>query len=177
MRLSFSKWCLEFWSKMFAGEPDIAAEVDMLLYESKSNARVYSQINIFGCIISQPEFRIAVLSGGHGAVPHLFPLPETDTILLGFDRRAVGIDILARKQLFEHELEALSHSFLYSPSTGIVLAVHEIGVLALSRKGEPLWNFGRDIITEVVISEDSLRLSFMDSPSIVLRLKDGKVLG
>jgi hypothetical protein len=176
MRLSFGKWCLEFWSKTFTGESDITAEADILLYESKSNAKVHSQINIFGCAVSQSPFRIAILSQGHGATPHVFPLPETDTILLGFDRKAVGIDIPSRHQLFEYELETLSHTFLYSPSTGVVLAIHEIGVLALSKKGQPLWKFARDIITEAVMSPDSLRLSFMDSPSAVLRLQDGKIL-
>lgn len=178
MRLSFRDWCIELHShpsltakvELF----DAAEKVDLLLCESKSDAKFLFEIKVFGCTGEDSNFSIGVLSQGHGIIPHLFPSPGTDLAWIGFDRRVAAVDLRSRKQVFEHELETVFRSFYHSENHQVVLAVHEIGILAFSMDGRRLWEFGKDIITRTSIGKDSIQLSFMDSPTVELSIRNGK---
>ncbi|HXG60057.1 MAG TPA: hypothetical protein VNO22_01675 [Planctomycetota bacterium] len=179
MRLSFREWCMELRSHPVHMERkellDTASTADLLLCESRSEATLLFEVDVFGCTAERAKFRIGVLSQAHGAVPHMFPIPGTDRVMVGFDRRVVGVDLRTHKQAFEHELETVFHSFYHAVDHRIVMALHEIGILALSEEGQRLWDFGKDVITAAEVGRDSIRLTFMDSPPIVLRIRDGKV--
>jgi len=74
-------------------------------------------------------------------------------------------------------LEGLFFEFVIESTIGQILAIHELGVLALSQDAEFRWRFiAPDILTGWQITEENIRLSIMDSDYIELDKLRGRQL-
>ena len=121
------------------------------------------------------RFGIGVCSEGHGLVPHLFLQPERLILIVGFNSEVVAVNVQTGKIGFQFALDALFRSFVFLSQHKVMLIFHEIGVLAVSECGEELWRYDRDTIESCVISEERLRLQFLDAPPVQLSITSGTV--
>lgn len=122
------------------------------------------------------RFGVGICSEGHGLKPGLFPHPERERCYFGFNSQIIAVDIQERRVVWGRNLDSLFYTFLYVASERIVLGLHEIGVVALSLDGEMLWSYSRDVVTDVQISAERVRLEFMDAAPTSLELLRGEVI-
>ena len=122
------------------------------------------------------RFGIGIYSEGHGLKPGLFLHPELAQCYFGFNSQIIAVDIQQRRIVWDRKLDSLFYAFLYVASECIVLAVHEIGVVALRLEGEMLWSYSRDVVTDIQIGNGRVRLEFMDVMPISLDLLSGEAI-
>lgn len=123
------------------------------------------------------RFDVGVCSEGHGLKPHLLMLSEKQLVIFGFNSEVVGISIKNREVSFRTSLDySLFRSFVHLSQVEIVLAFHEIGVVALTEDGKELWKYSEDVIIDSLIDRDTLQLSFMDSPPVSINVLSGSVI-
>lgn len=126
---------------------------------------------------SGDHFGIGICSEGHGLMPHLLLRSNTNLFLFGFNSEVVGILGAEKRQCFRVELDASFNSFIHLREEKIVLALHEIGVVAMAEDGHELWRYSKDVIVDFRIEQSTMSLNFMDSPSVSLELLNGQVIG
>jgi hypothetical protein len=56
------------------------------------------------------------------------------------------------------------------------LVIGEIGVLMVSTEGKMKWSFSKDVITGYKIDKDTIILTFMDEPSVIINLNNGDLV-
>ncbi|SRR6266496_1498543 len=133
--------------------------------------------NIEYAELIQPQhnrFGLGICSQVLGLKPHLLPLPDLRLLVLGFNSETIFFSV--------SDLEVVSkislgyspfHSFLHVDHLGVILAFHEIGVVALLENGSEVWRYEKDIIVDFSVDANKLNLKFMDSPPITLDLLSG----
>jgi hypothetical protein len=123
------------------------------------------------------RFGVGVCSEGGGVSPHLLLLPEKQLLVFGLNAEVAGVSVAGRRLLFRTTFDHLPfRSFVHARRRGLILAFHEIGVVALTEEGEEVWRYDKDVITECVVDGDRLTMSFMDSPPVSLNLASGSVV-
>ncbi len=121
------------------------------------------------------HFGIGICSEGHGLSPHLLLLPNSDILLFGFNNEVSAVSIKTREVAFRIKLDSLFYSFLYMRERGVILAVYEIGVMAITESGRKLWKYEKDIIMDAYVESDNLQLKFMDDPPVNLNISSGEL--
>src|SRR5262249_26551489 len=114
------------------------------------------------------SYGIGVYSEGHGLVPHILLLPEQSKVILGFNQEAVCVDVAETRLAFRLRLDSLFRSFIRLVDPCIILAFHEIGVVAIDEEGNEKWSYTKDIIEDCAIGQGHLQLQFLDEPSVHL---------
>jgi hypothetical protein len=150
----------------------------LLLGEDKEDkSKFYLLIISLDCGKSgSRQFGLGIFSEEGSLAPHLLLLPEDELMILGFNKEAVGIRPRDGMYSFRLVFDSLFSSFLHLPQQGFILGIHEIGVIAFTKTGRELWRYDKDVVTEYFVEKDRLNLRFMDSPSVLLRLSDGRVV-
>ena len=115
-----------------------------------------------------------VVAEGHGLVPQLLLQDPQVGLMVGFNREVVGLDAEVSRIRFRHRLDALFWTFLATRTPDVIVAVHEIGAVALSADGAELWRCSKDLVTDYAIVGDELRLTFADDPPVRLALATGR---
>lgn len=101
-------------------------------------------------------------------------LPESDILLLGFNREVSGVNVKKQKIAFIIELYYLFYCFSQLKDCGLILCFHEIGVVALvGVDGRERWRYSQDIIEDAVVAGDKLQIKFMDGSSVCLDILSG----
>lgn len=118
-------------------------------------------------------FGIGICSEDNGLSPHMLLLPESDIILLGFNREVSAIDVKKRGIAFRIELYYLFSCFWQIKEHGLILCFHEIGVVAIGVDGRERWRYSQDIIEDAVVAGDKLQIEFMDKSSVCLDILSG----
>ncbi|MGK7902899.1 MAG: hypothetical protein AB4352_16115 [Hormoscilla sp.] len=118
-------------------------------------------------------FGVGICSEDYGLSPHLLLLPESDILLLGFNRELSGVSIKKRKIDFRIELYYLFSCFWQVKDCGLILCFHEIGVVAIGVDGRERWRYSQDIVEDAVVAGDKLQIKFMDESSVCLDIFSG----
>ena len=121
---------------------------------------------------STSRFGIGVRSEDHGVDPQVVVQADTDLLVFGFNNEVVGIK--DRCVSFKITLCSSFSSFLALNDKNMLLAFHEIGVVALSRDGRELWRYDQDVVVDWNIRGHSLFLTFMDATPVALNLEKGE---
>lgn len=158
---------VEFLSRCEAGY--------ILLGENQEQEAEFFSVTIYLEYAALRRFGIGICSQGHGILPCIFLQPEASRLVFGYNEEVVGVYLPDRTIVFSLSLDSLFHSFLPLYDRNMMLIFHEIGVVARTFDDRPLWNFSKDVITRATIEADVLRLEFMDSPTVHIKLDDGMV--
>jgi hypothetical protein len=143
----------------------------LILGESAEQPTVfYSVISHLGWN-GRERFGLGICSQEFGLKPHLLLKPKCSQLLLGFNNEVVAVSITDRQIHFQVQLDALFHSFFDLDKT--LLVFHEIGVIALDEKGKTCWEYEEDVIEHFEISQNNLRLRFMDAAPVNINLQTG----
>ncbi len=148
----------------------------ILLGENPDQENEFYSLAILSGNSEGKKLGIGVCSQGHGLTPNVLFLPQEMRIILGFNFNVALIDIKRKEILSDVQLDSLFYKFLHIYELDLVIAIHEIGVIAFSESGDFKWKLNRDIITGSIITKNGLLLEFMDSPLVLLNLRDGKPL-
>jgi hypothetical protein len=120
------------------------------------------------------SFGIGLISEGHGLVPHLLLSPKKSEVLVGFNNKAICVNIIKKCIAFSIELESLFRCFVHFFDRESILIFHEFGLVSISESGHIQWSYAKDIIVGCIIEEASLKLHFLDEPSVTLNVSTGK---
>ncbi|MCI0622311.1 MAG: hypothetical protein L0387_11705 [Acidobacteria bacterium] len=148
----------------------------LLIGESREQERSFYSAKLRTEFLSEKsnEFSIGVCSEGHGLVPHLLLLPESNLLLFGVNSEVVGIDTTKRRISFRIHFESLFRCLIHLKPQALILAFHEIGVNALGEDGKNLWNYSKDVLVGGDVKGNVLKLRFMDSDPVRLDLLSGR---
>lgn len=123
------------------------------------------------------RFNVGICSEGRGLKPHLLMLSEKQLVIFGLNSEVVGICVKNREVSFRTSLDySLFRSFVHLSQVEMILAFHEIGVVALTEDGKELWKYSEDVIIDSLVDGDTLQLSFMDSPPVSINVLSGSVI-
>ena len=71
-------------------------------------------------------------------------------------------------------LDCVFYGFIEVKERGLVLLIHELGVVAITTVGDELWRFNAgDVVTGYELRGDQLWLERMDAKPVSVRLSDG----
>ncbi len=117
------------------------------------------------------RFGIGLLSEGHGIPPQILLLEGTSRVVLGLNQEVIGVDVLEGVALFSHRLDGLYYAFLNLMTRNTVLVFHELGVLAMTSRGDLLWRYDApDVLSNWFVHDGTLHLTFMDATSASLEI-------
>jgi hypothetical protein len=138
------------------------------------------QVDFFSVFVraepsGQCSFAIGICSEGHGLVPQVAVRPESLELIFGFNREVVAVRLRQREVAYRIELDCLFHTFVELPKEEMLLAVHEIGIVALAKEGQVLWRYDCEIIDGFVIHDNQMELRFMDGSTVSVDIQCGKV--
>lgn len=108
------------------------------------------------------------------------PPPHLDVIgpiaLLGYNESLAVLSSESGELIAEYDLNSPFRKFLKCRDR--VLAFHEVGVISfLLPSFRREWSYDNDIIETIEIEGDTLIITFMDSPSVRIRISGGQVVG
>jgi len=138
----------------------------------KSEQKLYSALVHFQWL-GIHYFGVGICAEDHGLSPHMLLLPESDMLLLGFNREVSGVSVKKRKIDFRIELDYLFSCFLQLKDCGLILCFHEIGVVAIGVDGREWWRYSQDIIEDALVAGDKLQIKFMDKSWVCLDILSG----
>lgn len=105
--------------------------------------------------------------------PVMLPLPSSGCALFGYDQSISVVDYESVSVGKTINLEGIFFEFIIDREKARILALHELGVVALSEYGDELWRYlADDIIESWSLADDHLVLKIMDAETpFVLNLK------
>jgi hypothetical protein len=122
----------------------------------------------------EQRFGIGVCSEADVPKPHLLLRSAEKIMVFGFNREVVGVDVESKEIKFRVRfIYSPFRSLVYLDQYGIILAFHEIGVVALTGDGVELWRYEQDVIVDSMVDGDKLHLRFMDSPPVTISVRNG----
>jgi hypothetical protein len=153
----------------------LQAEGVFTLFESPEQEHEFHSLVLLPSFVSTKggKTAIGICSQGHGISPELLSVPETHLLLIGFDEKIVAINSESGRVVFQQQLRSLFWSFVRPPASEVILVFYEIGVRALNRDGQELWDYSRDLLKGASLEGDVLSLSFTDTPAVALELGTG----
>ena len=151
----------------------------ILLGDDTDEARQFYSVVVYlkWPTTSGASFGVGICSEGHGLTPHLLVGSNTDLLIFGFNSEVIGISIEEKRPRFRIDLDYLFNSFIHLKKEQTILALHEIGVVALTEDGHERWRYSKDVIGGLTIEKTTLILNFVDSPPVSLDLTSGQVIG
>jgi hypothetical protein len=117
---------------------------------------------------------IGICNQDHGWLPSLLLRPETSTIFLGFNNKAVGIQLPEGSILFTYAVEGLFVRFIPIYHLDMLLIQDEIGIAVIDFYGHEKWCFYQDIVIDLQILENQIILKFLDAPPVMLDIFSGR---
>jgi hypothetical protein len=149
----------------------------IVLGRDAQSPRQFYLLHLYADYGGSKQLLIGIMSEGHGLLPQMLLQPQHNTLVFGFNSKVVGIHAPDGRTVFEYPLTGLFYSFASLIDQGIILAVHELGALALASSGARVWSYTGDVITGMIIDNNVVRLSFMDgNAEAKIRLSDGTIL-
>ena len=131
-------------------------------YYSCSIANIKNPIQV-GIVVNQTS------------TPAVLLLPGSCHLLIGHDQSVSVVDIGSAELQSTSLLEGVFFEFLRDDVHSQMLAVHELGVVAVSKHGEVLWRYiTSDILEDWIVAGDCLSLTVTDGDTpLVLSLCSG----
>jgi len=118
-------------------------------------------------------FSIGIISEGHGLAPECLVVGSKNVILVGSDKTVYVIDYLEKKISQSIPLDSLFYHFVSIVEFGIVLIVHETGIIAMNSNLKVIWVYSSDIICKHEIDGSLIKLSFFEDKPVELSIFDG----
>lgn len=178
MRVAFGQHSLELMAWPSEGEMiqhlSSCREGYVILGEDARQYRAFISTEIRLGFTATSCFGIGLYSEGHGLVPHMLLLPESEQLVFGFNNEATRVSVREKRVVSRLLLDSLFRSFIHLKERKLILVFHEIGVTAISENGSHEWSYAKDIIQKCVLSETYLELEFLDEPSVKLALATGE---
>jgi hypothetical protein len=127
-------------------------------------------------LLSKDQMRlcVGVFAADTGFEPQTIVLEKAGLLVIGFERDLVAIDIAWARVRFQIPFDTYFREMMYLEA-GSILAFEEIGVSAISLKGEKMWTYTKDVLTNMTLENHHLRLEFMDAPPVVVNIESGAV--
>ena len=120
------------------------------------------------------RFGVGIISEGHGLTPQVLLDSQRQLLIIGLNHQVVGIDMTKREASFHIDLGlgALFFQFIPIAELQTILVLHEIGIVAISEDGKPLWEYSADdIIEDWKVKNEKISLKLMDAQPVELDLK------
>lgn len=96
-------------------------------------------------------------------IPALLFLPQDRYVLVGHDQSISILDLKIVSISDSILLEGVFFEFFHDEKQGLVLALHELGCMALSEEGKVLWRYlADDILEDWKIANDQITFTEMD---------------
>lgn len=146
----------------------------ILLGENAENAKNFYSLSILSEPGGEPLCTIGLLCEGHGLTPEALVFADFELLFVGANSRVSVISWKHGSVIAETDLGFLFRSFVPKPSEGVVLATHETGVDAFSLGGQRLWQFHRDVVEEIRLTEACLEMHFMDAGAARIDIHTGR---
>lgn len=128
-------------------------------------------------INAEEKVSIGVAYNHQGIDPTTLIIQQPKQILIGFDKKIVGIDYTTKRIMFEKKLFSLFYNFIYVLELGFIVVLNELDINVIDSRGNTIWQCdGSDILAEYEVLGDKLRIKYMDDNEIVFSIKDGKVI-
>lgn len=108
-------------------------------------------------------------------VPSVLCLPTSQRVVIGYDQSFALVDCRSATLLGTTLLDGVFFEFCQDRERGLVLVLHELGVVAISELGEELWRYTTcDILEDWKLVDSRIVLTVMDTNvSVELRLENG----
>jgi hypothetical protein len=136
-------------------------------------ARYYSVTISFGWS-GFPRYCIGLCCEEYGVSPGLLLDASRGIIFIGLNQRVIHFEVGSRKILGSISLDSVFHRFIRLDPLNVILVFHEIGVAALGTNGNEIWRHSADLIEDVSLSADEIRLEFMDIEPVLIDLRSGR---
>lgn len=147
----------------------------VMLGEEAESAKKFFAVELRPAAHLEPCWTAGIRS--NGLTPELYMDRESSCLLLGFNESVARVQVPPTSPPTIIPLPFVFYTFLSVPHLRHVFVVHELGVVALDPSGETLWSVESDVLTRYDVDGDLLRLEFMDSEAMSVRLVDGQVEG
>jgi hypothetical protein len=140
MRLSFSRGTVELrrWAhkrEMLDFLEAICKAGHIVLRGDEQREIAYYSATVYLDWGSTEVVGIGLCTGYYGLEPQLLLQPKERRLVFGFDVLVVGVDVDPLHVAFEHTLESVFHTFVVPAGHSLLIAQHEIGVVALNTEG------------------------------------------
>ena len=100
-------------------------------------------------------------------------LLRDDEFWVGVNRQICAFHFDPARQAFRMAFDGMFFEFIHVPQLHLILALHEIGAIALHENGDQAWKADTDIITHWSVDDNLLNLNFLDDPPLRTNLQDG----
>jgi len=112
----------------------------------------------------------------HGIDSQMLLLDNESNLLIGFEKRIIGIDYNNKKEIFENKSISLFYEFIKTECC--ILAICELDIFAYNFKCQPIWSFNfRDTIEDYnVINGKKVSIFCSNGDNLILALENGTVL-
>jgi hypothetical protein len=118
---------------------------------------------------------ISVMSAVGGTVPECWLSKIGNCILVGHDTFFTSLKIGEEIERSRIDLVGAFHDITDDKSRSQILVFHELGVLAVSLRGDLIWRFdAKDIVVGHNVIGGEMLLQFMDSSPLAIDLSTGK---
>lgn len=108
---------------------------------------------------------VGVVSERHGLVPGLIMRPDPVPLVIGSDWQVTGIRLSDLAVAYTVVLDGIFYEFLPTRDADPIVAVHELGVVAIRNDGEVAWSLSTpDILDHAEISQATLVVGSIDGP-------------
>lgn len=130
----------------------------------------------FSCVVDgvDNQIHIGVITN-QSKTPRAIFFPVSRRVILGYDESVAVIDCLSAILRRAISLDGVFFEFLWDEEQAQIIAVHELGVVAISAFGEELWRYTtKEILEDWSMVNRRLILMLMDTDaSVELNLEDG----
>lgn len=123
------------------------------------------------CRAGESRFGVGIVQEQGSLPPELFV--DRDHLFLGCNREVRVFQLPSGSEAHSVPLDGFFYEFIPATSLGLMVVVHEIGIVGLELSGRPKWSFSRDLISTCVLRGDRLEVCHFDSPSVTLDVKTG----
>lgn len=117
---------------------------------------------------------VGVVSNQSGDFVHCELLPDGNLLFIGHDQVVTVVSLAEGEVLVNERLDGVFFQFIVDEPRNQVLAVHELGVTAVSFEGDVQWRFSSvEILEDWQIAGGNIRLSAMNEGMVFVDLISG----
>ena len=126
---------------------------------------------------SAGDVEIGVISNQPGGSICCELLPRGNLLIIGHDQAATVVDLAKGAIDLNERLDGVFFEFIVDESRNQVLAIHELGVVAISFDGHVQWRCSSsEILEDWQVIGGSIQLSAMDDESMLVDLANGALV-
>lgn len=110
---------------------------------------------------------IGILNEGHGIRPAIIKLENADVVVLSLDKSVYFFDLRNNKVIKSIACDSLVFDVIWREKEEKIFIVCELGIQSLTTKGDIIWTYDSDVITDFTFYESYIRLTVEDTEHII----------